>query len=68
VLEPVLKIMLSMAGRLVLMGAAMVIALLAFLEPGAESLSFLLSALAGYAVFQTVEIRLILRHPEWLRP
>jgi hypothetical protein len=56
-----------MAGRLVVLGAVMVIAIIFFLEPGAETFSFLFAAMVGYAVFQTVEVRLILRHPEWLR-
>jgi hypothetical protein len=66
-IEPAIKILVSMAGRLVVLGAVMVIAIIFFLEPGAETFSFLFAAMVGYAVFQTVEVRLILRHPEWLR-
>jgi hypothetical protein len=59
--HPVRTVMVSMASRLLALGAVM-LACLRILKPAqAEAFSFATTALAGYLAFQALEIRHVLR-------
>lgn len=64
-MEPVQLIMLSMLIRLGIVAAVM-LAFIQFLSHGPALYTFVFSAMFGFLVFQAVEIRHIIRHPELL--
>jgi hypothetical protein len=64
-LDPVKLIMTSMLVRSLLMVAVMLV-VIQFIERGPALYSFIFSAMAGYLVYQAVEIRHLIRTPELL--
>jgi hypothetical protein len=64
-LEPVKLILLSMLTRLSLVLVVMLIVISA-VNHGPTLYSFVFSAMAGYVVFQALEIHHVVRHPELL--
>ena len=64
-MEPVQLIMLSMLIRLGLVAAVM-LAVIQFVSHGPALYTFVFSAMFGFLVFQAVEIRHVIRHPELL--
>lgn len=60
--DPIRLIMISMLARLGVVTAVM-LAVIAFVDRGAGLYSFVFSAMAGFVVFQAVEVRHIVRNP-----
>lgn len=61
-IEPVRLVMLSMLARLGIVTAVM-LAMIQFVAHGPALYSFVFSALAGFVVFQAVEVRHVVRNP-----
>lgn len=61
-IEPVRLVMLSMLARLGIVTAVM-LAMIQFVAHGPALYSFVFSALAGFVVFQVVEVRHVVRNP-----
>jgi hypothetical protein len=64
-MEPVKLIMMSMLVRLGVL-AAIMLSVIALVPHGPALYSFVFSAMAGYVVFQAVEVRHLSRNPELL--
>jgi hypothetical protein len=61
-MEPIRLVLTSMVARLGVVAAAILL-VIALVERGPALYSFVLSAMAGFVVFQAVEVRHIIRNP-----
>jgi hypothetical protein len=61
-IDPIRLIMMSMMARLGMVTAAMLL-VIAIVDRGPALYSFVFSAMAGFVVFQAVEVRHIVRNP-----
>ncbi len=64
-MDPVRLVLVSMLARLLAVAGVM-LAVIRAVEAGPALYSFVFAAMAAYAVFQAVEIRHVVRHPELL--
>ncbi len=64
-MDPVRLVLVSMLARLVVVAGVMLV-VIRLVAAGPALYSFVFAAMAAYAVFQAVEIRHVVRHPELL--